>query len=52
MFYRYYLNEAASLPARTNTERECAKKAKELADRLDNYDLTHEAIFLDMPFDN
>lgn len=43
---------AATLPPRSITEMEYAKKAKELADRLDKYDLTQEAVFLDTPFDN
>lgn len=43
-FNRYYLNLAASLPARTEYEAECVQKAKELADRLSEYDLTRDAI--------
>lgn len=50
--YRYYLNQAASIPPRTPMETEYARKSKELVDRLDNYDLTQEGVFLDMPFEN
>lgn len=43
---------AAGIPPRTRMETEYAKKSKELADRLDKYDLTQKEIFPDVPFDN
>lgn len=48
----YYLNIAANLPAITEYERWCAKRSKQIAESLKEYDVTQDAVFLKMPSDN
>lgn len=47
---RYYLNAAATLPARTTYEKKCADKARLLLKRLDIYDLSKASFNLTEPF--
>lgn len=42
---RYYLQHAFNLPARTESENECAIKAKKLFSFLDQYDVCSEDLF-------
>lgn len=48
----YYLNIAANLPAITEYERWCAKRSKQIAEALKEFDVTQDAVFLQMPSDN
>ncbi|XP_017785550.1 PREDICTED: regulator of microtubule dynamics protein 1-like [Nicrophorus vespilloides] len=47
---RFYLNVAATLPARTDHERRCADKARHLLMRLAVYDLSRETVLFEYPF--
>lgn len=49
---RYYLHMAANLPPRSNFEKECALKAKNLANQLEQYDIASDALLSGFSSDN
>lgn len=47
----YYLKMASLLPARSQYERECVEKAKQIVEYLNQYDLNNESILFELPIE-